>query len=96
MAAKFKVKIDYPRLVRQNRKRLAKQVDSTSKTLASKVRERVPDDVPVTVTKSSGSIGQPVRLVTIAHASGLARQAKHGDMTGAAAEMGLDLHRPRG
>lgn len=96
MADKFKVKIDYPRLVKQNRKRLSKQVDATASTLASKVRDRVPDDVPVTVTKSEGSIGQPVRLVTIAHASGLARQAKHGDLTGAAAEMGLDLHRRKG
>lgn len=94
MAEKFRIKIDYPRLVRENRRYLRKATNDTAQELASKVRQRVPDDVPVTIRDAEGAIGQPVKLVTVAHASGLARQAKHGDLTAAAAAMGLDLNRP--
>lgn len=53
----------------------------------------VPDDVPVSVTHKTGDDGRPVSLVTIAHASGLARQAKSGVLTRAAAENGLEVTR---
>ena len=94
MAEKFKIKINYPRLVRENKKTLRKATTATAEQLASEIQKRVPDDVPVTIRDAEGAIGQPVKLVTIAHASGLARQAKHGDITAAAAQLGLDLHRP--
>lgn len=94
MAEKFKIKINYPRLVRENKKTLRKATTATAEQLASEIQKRVPDDVPVTIRDAEGAIGQPVKLVTVAHASGLARQAKHGDLTAAAAAMGLDLTRP--
>lgn len=94
MAEKFKIKINYPRLVRENKKTLRKATTATAEQLASEIQKRVPDDVPVTIRDAEGAIGQPVKLVTVAHASGLARQAKHGDLTAAAAAMGLDLNRP--
>lgn len=94
MAEKFRIKLNYPRLVRENKKVLRKATTAAADQLASEIQKRVPDDVPVTVTDSEGAIGQPVKLVTVAHASGLARQAKHGDITAAAASLGLDLHRP--
>lgn len=53
----------------------------------------VPSDIPVSVTHKTGDDGRPVSIVTIAHASGLARQAKHGTLTRAAAENGLEVTR---
>lgn len=94
MAEKFKIKINYPRLVRENKKTLRKATTATAEQLASEIQKRVPEDVPVTIRDSEGPIGQPVKLVTVAHASGLARQAKHGDLSASAAQLGLDLHRP--
>ena len=53
----------------------------------------VPSDVKVSVTNKTGDDGRPVSLVTIEHASGLARQAKYGTLTRAAAENGLEVTR---
>lgn len=53
----------------------------------------VPEGVPVRVADKTGDDGRPVSIVTIAHASGLARQAKHGTLTRAAAENGLEVTR---
>ena len=50
-------------------------------------------DMPVTVTNRQGNDGRPVSIVTIAHAGGLASQAKHGTLTRAAAQAGLDTKR---
>ena len=53
----------------------------------------VPSDIPVSVTHKTGNDGRPVSIVTLAHASGLARQAKRGTLTRAAAENGLEVTR---
>jgi len=53
----------------------------------------VDGDVPVTVTMKTDRNGRPVALVTLAHAKGLAMQAKYGTLTRAAASQGLDVHR---
>ena len=68
-------------------------VDSAGRRLAESVRARVPGDVPVSVQQRTGENGRPVSLVTITHASGLARQAKHGALTRSAAELGLEVTR---
>ena len=49
--------------------------------------------MPVTVTMKTDKHGRPVALVTLAHAKGLAMQAKEGTLTRAAASQGLDVHR---
>lgn len=60
---------------------------------AQAVAGSVDGDVPVTVTMKTDRQGRPVALVTLAHAKGLAMQAKHGTLTRAAASQGLDVHR---
>ena len=68
-------------------------VDSAGRRLAESVRAKVPGDVPVSVQQRTDENGRPVSLVTITHASGLARQAKHGVLTRSAAELGLEVTR---
>lgn len=69
------------------------QVDEAGEALRDAVSARVPDDVPVTATSRLGDNERPANLVTIAHASGLARQAKDGVLTRSAAELGLEVTR---
>ncbi|AMJ43686.1 hypothetical protein [Corynebacterium stationis] len=69
------------------------QVDEAGEAVHKAVTARVPGDVPVTSTSQIGDNGRPVSLVTIAHASGLARQAKSGVLSRAAAEVGLEVTR---
>lgn len=61
--------------------------------VAAKVRARVPEDVEVHVNKKYDRNGRPTAVVTIAHPSGMARQAKDGVLTRAAAEAGVDVVR---
>lgn len=68
-------------------------VEAAARKVAASVRGKVPDEVPVTTLSRHGNDGRPVVLVTIAHPSGLARQAKHGVLTRAAAENGLEVTR---
>lgn len=68
-------------------------VDAAGRRLAESVRAKVPGDVPVSVQQRTGEDGRPVSLVTIAHASGLARQAKQGVLTRSAAELGIEVTR---
>ena len=73
-----------------------KNISSLAPQLESKVQavaDSVDGDVPVTVTMKTDRHGRPVALVTLAHAKGLAMQAKHGTLTRAAASQGLDVHR---
>ncbi|WP_411708636.1 hypothetical protein [Corynebacterium sp. LaCa116] len=75
-----------------------KNLASLAPQLASKaqaVAGAVEGDVPVTVTMKTDRHGRPVALVTLAHAKGLAMQAKRGTLTRAAASQGLDVHRYR-
>lgn len=75
---------------------LAMQADATAaagEQVADAVRAQVPADVRVDVEHKTDPEGRPVALVTIAHPSGLARQAKDGVLTRAAAAAGLDVKR---
>lgn len=69
------------------------QVDEAGEAVGKAVAARVPGDVPVTSTPQIGDNGRPASLVTIAHASGLARQAKSGTLSRGAAEVGLEVTR---
>ncbi|MDO5534161.1 MAG: hypothetical protein Q4F65_05880 [Propionibacteriaceae bacterium] len=61
---------------------------------AQEVAANADTDLPVDVHMSQGlKDDRPVPVVTIAHAAGLASQAKHGTLTRAAAQAGLDVRR---
>ncbi|WP_257202950.1 hypothetical protein [Corynebacterium cystitidis] len=68
-------------------------VSEAAEVIAGAVRTEVPNDVPVEVSHKTDRNGRPVSLVVIAHASGFARQAKHGTLTRAAAKAGLEVTR---
>lgn len=71
-------------------------VQKAGEQLAEEVRKELGDaakDTPVVTRMTTNRAGRPVALVTIAHPSGLARQAQHGTLTRAAAATGLDVHR---
>lgn len=88
-------KVGKPRLnipdswYKKNLSSLSPQLESKAQAVAGSVD----GDVPVTVTMKTDRHGRPVALVTLAHAKGLAMQAKHGTLTRAAASQGLDVHR---
>lgn len=69
------------------------QLQEKAAAVAASARSNVPEDVEVTTRDSTSRDGRPVVLVTIAHPSGLARQAKDGTLTRAAAENGLEVTR---
>lgn len=90
MAKVGKPTLDIPdEWYRENLKALAPQLAAKARAVASAVQ----GDVPVTVTQKTDRKGRPVALVTLAHAKGLAMQAKEGTLTRAAASQGLDVHR---
>lgn len=90
MAKVGKPRLDIPdEWYKKNLSSLAPQLESKAQAVAGAVQ----GDVPVTVTVKTDSHGRPVALVTLAHAKGLAMQAKHGTLTRAAASQGLDVHR---
>lgn len=61
---------------------------------ARKMAGNIETDMPVSVTLvQNQKDGGPVGLVTIAHPGGLASQAKHGTLSRAAAQAGLDVRR---
>lgn len=66
---------------------------SAAKKIAGNVKKRLPDGVPVTLQDRTDKNGRPVTLVTVAHASGMARQAKDGILTRSAAEAGMEVKR---
>lgn len=66
---------------------LEPQLEKTGKSVANKI------NAETTVTMKRDDNGRPVAMVTIAEAKGLALQAKHGTLTKAAAQEGLDIHR---
>jgi len=85
-----KPRLDIPdKWYKNNLASLAPQLESKAQAVAGSVD----GDVPVTVTMKTDRHGRPVALVTLAHAKGLAMQAKHGTLTRAAASQGLDVHR---
>lgn len=93
MAKVGKASLDIPdSWYKENLASLAPQLAAKAQAVAGAVE----GDVPVTVTSKTDKNGRPVALVTIAHAKGLAMQAKHGSLTRAAASQGLDVHRYNG
>lgn len=62
-----------------------------AEAIAKKVRQKVPADVRVEVWDDINEDGRPVSIVTIAHASGLAREAKDRILVRSAAELGFDV-----
>lgn len=91
--AKARVKLDYKGLSRVARKQLSGQVAAKAGAIREAAAAQVPDDVPVEMRMQSDAMGSPVGLVTIMHPSGLARQARDGVLTRAAANAGLDVTR---
>lgn len=90
MAKVGKPRLDIPdEWYKNNLASLASQLESKVQAVAGSVD----GDVPVTVTMKTDRNGRPVALLTLAHAKGLAMQAKHGTLTRAAASQGLDVHR---
>lgn len=90
MAKVGKARLNIPdEWYKKNLASLAPQLESKAQAVAGAVQ----GDVPVTVTTKSDRHGRPVALVTLAHAKGLAMQAKQGTLTRAAASQGLDVHR---
>ena len=90
MAKVGKPRLDIPdKWYKNNLASLAPQLESKAQAVAGSVE----GDVPVTVMMKTDRHGRPVALVTLAHAKGLAMQAKHGTLTRAAASQGLDVHR---
>ncbi|MHD0024506.1 hypothetical protein ACQX2E_09580 [Corynebacterium diphtheriae] len=67
------------------------ELAAVTKSVAASVD--VPDDVEVITKVDRDRTGRPRGMVTIAHPGGLAMQAKHGVLTKAAAENGLDIRR---
>lgn len=72
----------------------------TAQTIAANVRAQGikvgdvnggPDEIPLPVNVYPRTDGQPGALVVLSHAAGAAVQAKHGALTIAAAQAGLDV-----
>ncbi|MCX7491472.1 hypothetical protein OS127_02870 [Corynebacterium sp. P6129] len=66
----------------------AAPIEAAGVAVASKVT-----GAPVSTRMTVNRGGRPVCLVTITHPKGMAMQAKHGTLTRAAVEVGLDIHR---
>ncbi|PRQ10631.1 hypothetical protein C1Y63_10580 [Corynebacterium sp. 13CS0277] len=56
-------------------------------------KARALTSLPVEVENGTNTSGRPVSVVRIPHPGGLASQAKHGTLTRAAAQCGLDVKR---
>ena len=90
-----RINLDFRKLGKASEKILRPQTRAIAEKIAGDIRHDLPEDVDVEVWESVGSGHRPVSVVTIAHASGLARQAKNGTLTGAAARRGLTIRRTR-
>ena len=88
--------IDSDALMQFAQDNLTDDVHDAAEDVADRIRAKVPDDVPVTVRDEVNDSGRPVSIVTIEHASGLARQAKDGVITMSVAEAGHDVHHYEG
>lgn len=75
-----------------NSQPVADLVKGIADQVAANVRSGVPDDVPVEVDMYTSD--RPVASVAIKHPSGKGRQLKHGALTRAAGQVGLEV-RPR-
>lgn len=90
MASKFKFRLNSPGVAAWMAANLPGPVMAAAQEMAGNIDGDLPVSVRLTSSKSDG---RPVGLVTITHAKGLASQAKHGTLTRAAAQAGLDVTR---
>lgn len=88
-----RVRLDRKALAKASSKNLAGLVESKAGAIRDAAQQQVPSDVPVGLLMKVDKMGSPVGLVTIMHPSGLARQARDGVLTRAAAYGGLDVTR---
>ena len=91
--AKSTVRLDIKALSKATQKELAGVVSEMAGAIRDAASAQVPDDVPVEMRMEENAMGAPVGLVTITHPSGMARQARDGVLTRAAASSGLDVSR---
>lgn len=68
-------------------------VSEHAQAVAAAAKAKLPADVSVETRDVVGNDGRPVTLIAIAHPSGMARQAKDGVLTRAAASTGLEVTR---
>lgn len=92
-AGKPTIRINDKEFMKLLREHGAEPTRRVGEATADAIRRKVPDDVPVGVIHKLDRNGRPVALVTIAHPSGLARQAKDGVVTRSVAEQGIDITR---
>lgn len=90
------IMVDSERLMEWVRNNHTGTVHDAAENVAASVRAKVPADVEVVVNDHISAAGRPVSVVTIIHPSGMARQAKDGVLTRAAAENGMDVTRTEG
>lgn len=88
-----KISLDIKALSKAAQAELAAVVSAKGAAIQAAAQSQLPPDVPVQMRLEENAMGAPVALVTITHASGLARQAKDGVLTRAAASSGLDVSR---
>lgn len=91
--AKSTVGLDIKALSKAAQKELAGIVSAKAGAIRDAASAQVPDDVPVEMRMEENAMGAPVGLVTITHPSGMARQARDGVLTRAAASGGMDITR---
>lgn len=83
--------VDSAGLMQYARENLPDKIHAAGEEVAESVRQKVPEDVEVVVNDHINENGRPVSVVTIAHASGLARQARDGVLTRSVLENGYDV-----
>lgn len=87
------INLDSKRLMDWVAEAYKKDVEDAAEELGELMRSKLPDDVRVDVNHYIADNGRPVSVATIAHPSGLARQAKDGICTRSAAELGFKVTR---
>lgn len=93
MADKFAFRLDSDAINAMLRENFMGVVEAKAAEVAANARGMVNPKMPVASRGEINKSGRPVGLVTIMHAGGLNAQAKHGALTKAATQAGLDLKR---
>ncbi len=87
--ARMKVNLNFAEIGRILREDMREPIDKLAAEIASKVDVGSVTEAEVTVR--SYTTDRAAAAVTIAHPAGMAIQAKHGALTKAAAELGLEV-----
>lgn len=89
-----RIEFDYDAIGQWANEALAGVIEDLTNEVADNARSLINDSsVEVTARTEINRKGRLVGVVTIAHLSGMARQAKHGTLTMAAAQAGLETKR---